>query len=770
MFGFDSVGFFQGFNEQQEKDERRRVELAQAFNEFKTANPYATGLELQSFVDQLSGGRNYLRGGMPSGEVLRSISEANALRKKQAEEDRERKIASDNMNLALNRQTFATNASKIADDLLLGSDIKLTSSLEDQEKNLAALQRDFTEQMGGSAFLESVGFDPRGLFTVTNLTSLRRAAVKEYIPEALRLIKQSKGQIDSTVLQNTLGVPANLINDVIDIAKKEYGRELSDWEFANETQLIERAVTFMNKGMDITGALTQVTNDSAEAGYTLSEKLKNKIKTEANRIYSERQEDRERSQDEADSLLKTQFVNEVEKNAAVLAAIRRGDEAAIMSAFTVALNQAPDRIKAAILADRDGIVQRLTVQMQQDQRDRLSARVDEWESSTGSRIKEYQTANISAADDFFVKSVPAAQRNMFTQMLGLAASKLAEEYTMNPMNLSMLAEVWNGLDDDAKQNSNFATLYAQGKAALDSVNAQKLSSFVDVQEIQARNREGFVSPTGPVTFDTWLRGISSETQNIMAGLEDRMKQAIAGNDPDAIEAAIDRVLSGNNQFITAQTSSIRLARSKAYGADRWILAGTRPWNEDEVTMLSDMMQGHTQALAELAQKGRDKAEQLRQNQPASTASANANNTGVVTAAPTVPGREDELESEINRRIQTMRAVESDAINKTTNFFGLGARFTDQTDAEFNDRLALGDFLSNGTGDMNDRTTLFSGRDSSGPAGIMNVIANDVELYEKFSEDPIKFMKEYRLPGGSDAGKLWYEIWLERNQGRLANTQ
>ena len=118
----------------------------------------------------------------------------------------------------------------------------------------------------------------------------------------------------------------------------------------------------------------------------------------------------------------------------------------------------------------------------------------------------------------------------------------------------------------------------------------------------------------------------------------------------------------------------------------------------------------------------------------------------------------------------MRAVESDAINKTTNFFGFGAKITDQTDAQYNDRLALGDFLSNGTGDMNDRMSLFSGRDKSGPAGIMNVIANDVELYEKFSADPIKFMKEYRLPGGSDAGKLWYEIWLERNQDRLANTQ
>ena len=49
---------------------------------------------------------------------------------------------------------------------------------------------------------------------------------------------------------------------------------------------------------------------------------------------------------------------------------------------------------------------------------------------------------------------------------------------------------------------------------------------------------------------------------------------------------------------------------------------------------------------------------------------------------------------------------------------------------------------------------------------MNVIANDVELYEKFSADPIKFMKEYRLPGGSDAGKLWYEIWLGKKSRPL----
>ena len=41
---------------------------------------------------------------------------------------------------------------------------------------------------------------------------------------------------------------------------------------------------------------------------------------------------------------------------------------------------------------------------------------------------------------------------------------------------------------------------------------------------------------------------------------------------------------------------------------------------------------------------------------------------------------------------------------------------------------------------------------------MNVIANDARTLRKVLGRPIKFMKEYRLPGGSDAGKLWYEIW------------
>ena len=84
----DFVGFSSGFNKQQDSDERRRLELANAFSAFKQANPYASPMEMQSFIDQAAAGRNYLAGGMPSGNVLNLIGERNAaaLKAKQEKE------------------------------------------------------------------------------------------------------------------------------------------------------------------------------------------------------------------------------------------------------------------------------------------------------------------------------------------------------------------------------------------------------------------------------------------------------------------------------------------------------------------------------------------------------------------------------------------------------------------------------------------------------------------------------------------------------------
>ena len=61
------AGFSEGFREQGEKNYRRRLELAKAFEDFKRNNPYATFAEYQAFIDQRVGGgsgANYLQGGV----------------------------------------------------------------------------------------------------------------------------------------------------------------------------------------------------------------------------------------------------------------------------------------------------------------------------------------------------------------------------------------------------------------------------------------------------------------------------------------------------------------------------------------------------------------------------------------------------------------------------------------------------------------------------------------------------------------------------------
>ena len=86
----DFVGFSDGYRKQQETGERKRLELAKAFQEFQRQNPTANPMEFQAFIDSMAGGSNYLRGGMPSGDMLKAITDRAGTRR--AQEDRDRKF------------------------------------------------------------------------------------------------------------------------------------------------------------------------------------------------------------------------------------------------------------------------------------------------------------------------------------------------------------------------------------------------------------------------------------------------------------------------------------------------------------------------------------------------------------------------------------------------------------------------------------------------------------------------------------------------------
>ena len=104
----DFVGFSDGYRKQQETGERKRLELAKAFQEFQRQNPTANPMEFQAFIDSMAGGSNYLRGGMPSGDMLKAITDQADIRRANADADRERGKLEKNIALRTSLEGAAT--------------------------------------------------------------------------------------------------------------------------------------------------------------------------------------------------------------------------------------------------------------------------------------------------------------------------------------------------------------------------------------------------------------------------------------------------------------------------------------------------------------------------------------------------------------------------------------------------------------------------------------------------------------------------------------
>lgn len=71
------MSYAQGYNAVAQRYERRRSEAANAFNEYMKMYPQASPRDYQNYIDQLSGGSRYVRGGLPPQQVLQSLAEQN---------------------------------------------------------------------------------------------------------------------------------------------------------------------------------------------------------------------------------------------------------------------------------------------------------------------------------------------------------------------------------------------------------------------------------------------------------------------------------------------------------------------------------------------------------------------------------------------------------------------------------------------------------------------------------------------------------------------
>jgi hypothetical protein len=86
MAAFGGYGWQQGIEHSQERSDRRRADVARAFQEMRNANPNATLADLSSWIEGNVGPADfYLRGTLPDENQLGRIAQENEDRKRQAE-------------------------------------------------------------------------------------------------------------------------------------------------------------------------------------------------------------------------------------------------------------------------------------------------------------------------------------------------------------------------------------------------------------------------------------------------------------------------------------------------------------------------------------------------------------------------------------------------------------------------------------------------------------------------------------------------------------
>ena len=263
----DLVGAFSGFNKQQDADERRRLELANAFNAFKQANPYATPMEMQSFIDQAAAGRNYLAGGMPSSDVLNVIGQRNAAALK-AKQEKEASAA----------LTSRLNQMKQVQELLPSIAMGFPGGVD----NMTEFVDDETVQTEAfKKYIESLGL-PENLtsqFTPARFREVFRGQTTKYVDDAMRIIKNSGGNIDIDQVVTQLNVPKALVQGFKTQVTQEQNRIKTNFELTNKKEFIDQMADAMAIGpVAVENVANTMKQLGAANGFSVTTEYLNSIK------------------------------------------------------------------------------------------------------------------------------------------------------------------------------------------------------------------------------------------------------------------------------------------------------------------------------------------------------------------------------------------------------------------------------------------------------------------------------------------------------------
>ena len=603
----DFTGFASGYQKRGDYNQGKRREMAEAFAKFKADNPYATQADFQSFIDQYSGGRNYIAGGAPSSEILASLSENNL---------RAKKLNEANQNLDMfNKQTDVKNKlTGLIEEKLLSLKPDNNGQI-DYVKAADEFRNEYGMLMpeGDNIFTDGMGFT--GRFNDAKRNLLVSKQIQEFLPMAKTLIQSSNGKISDDALQ-MMGVPPVLVAEVKSQTEKAYKQDQQNLQATRKMTLLEQATSMIDRGMpniiDNLKGIARAYNmdvDSPEANAYFKD-----IEKQALEVESNKKQDRTNILNDRSADLFDKLNNSFMTNPNIINLVRMGDidKAKETMQAMIAMRQ-PD-LQPYQIERLQQFVDNVKSLGQMQQGDFLGKQRLLGNSASLKANIQYKDDNIAKAQQYFGKSdnpnKPSGQLGGYASM---AASTLAGQFDMNPTNLDLLNRTFM----NAPEDSLVTDLVALGSQALNQVGAQTFSNMSNIKGEQAKLAAGgFGRPT---TVKDW----KSETESTIDKHFDNTSNAFTKilampqSNQDEIQRKINRLVGLNNavmQGVGLISNNIKWAEDNSFGQDTWITYGTARLDK-EGSELSNSIRMKQKEIQDAINAEQDKLKQFSPSKP-----------------------------------------------------------------------------------------------------------------------------------------------------------
>ena len=723
----DLTGFSQGFTQRTDENRRSRQEFAKAFEEFKRNNPYASLEEFQSFIDQSTGGNNYLSAGAPSGEVLENLAKENAKRKLA---DVTRQQVAD----ISSRARTLGEITAIVDKSFLNSNINPNTDYKDLYSTFAKTYN-MVDEKGNPNF---GGFNVENLFTKERAQRVMQNETMRLLPSAMQIINNSKGQIDSATLQKSLGISKNIADPLVNMAKDGYDREVKEWTFRNKTAILDRGLAAIRDGRNPTDEMEMFVS---EMGYDLknfpdSKKIIKSYADEAARIRKNENDDRNRKLEEQRRASVMQLENTFRTDPAIQAAIRSGDENRTTQLmlqrakryltseqFSIVYGVKPEAATPTLFAE---VFRSEADEAVAGQKDAQGKRQDGAVSAATTAVQGVDKENLGRAQQAFGDGKGVTPLSGKAGGVGsMVAQDMSKKYVMTPQIIDAMSNVFANVEVEKGVPPSYASLMSavendpnfKQAAAGASLSAYKQ----DIYSRTKQNQGGF----NVESFSGWYERTNNEISQAVGSLNKGLDKIKAMQDPNKRLASLQILQREMDRSFISASQEIEARRQRA---DRWVEYGTGGWNEGLVTGPSgtainniltrarEELQGQifeVSALAEKERGGAGEGRPIEQNRSKSSAD-------------TPIGRAwEDTKSEVERG----RALNTRALDYQVSgaFFG---NFMSQSAEQRADAQAFNQFFD-------------------GVEGLRGFLMKNPAEYNSFMKDPIAYMKQFQ-------GGKWYK--------------